>query len=104
MRDELRVGLNLSFGQTEALFLIGTCGALEPYELEPLGKALPGHQISVLGPNFEAVPTGEVGQIAVRVPDPACMKSYFRDPDETSCGSRENAQHQGLACPAAPGS
>lgn len=77
--QELGVEFNQGFGQTEANYFIGTCGALEPYELEPLGKAFPGHDVAVIDAEGNPVPHGEVGEIAIRADDPVVMKEYWRN-------------------------
>ncbi|MGH7805822.1 MAG: AMP-binding protein, partial [Candidatus Binatia bacterium] len=62
---ELQVEFNQGFGQTEANYFIGTCGALEPVELEPLGKAYPGHDVAVIDAEGNPVKHGDVGEIAI---------------------------------------
>ena len=63
--EELKVEFNQGFGQTEANYFIGTCGALEPYTLEALGKAYPGHRVQVVDAQGQPVAHGEVGEIAI---------------------------------------
>src|SRR5438309_149716 len=60
--EELKVGFNQGFGQTEANYFIGTCGALESYKLEPLGKPYPGHRVAVIDLEGVPVKNGEVGE------------------------------------------
>jgi acetyl-CoA synthetase len=80
--QELRVEFNQGFGQTEANYFIGSCAALEPPKLEPLGKAYPGHVVTVVDPETGApLSVGEVGDIAIRKDDPVVMKEYWKNPD-----------------------
>ena len=80
--EELRVEFNQGFGQTEANYFIGTCGALEPYELEPLGKAYPGHAVTIIGPDRTPVAKhGDVGEIAIRRDSPVVMREYWKNPE-----------------------
>ena len=80
--EELKVEFNQGFGQTEANYFIGTCGALEPYKLEPLGKAFPGHDVVIIGPDHQPVQkAGDKGEIAIRRDSPVVMKEYWKNPD-----------------------
>jgi acetyl-CoA synthetase len=79
--EELKVGFNQGFGQTEANYFIGTCGALEPYELEPLGKAFPGHRVAVVDGDGKPVKHGDVGEIAIGKESPVVMREYWKNPE-----------------------
>jgi acetyl-CoA synthetase len=79
--QELKVEFNQAYGQTEANYFIGNCSALEAPRLEPLGKAYPGHAVAVVDPETgQPLPTGEVGDIAIRRDDPVVMKEYWNNP------------------------
>jgi acetyl-CoA synthetase len=79
--EALGAEFNQGFGQTEANYFIGTCGALEPYELEPLGKAYPGHRVAVIGPDGEPLEHGETGAIAIGGESPVVMQRYWKNPE-----------------------
>ncbi|HVP29717.1 MAG TPA: AMP-binding protein [Myxococcota bacterium] len=79
--EVLRVEFNQGFGQTEANYFIGTCSALEPFKLEALGKAYPGHDVAVVDAEGHVVPHGQVGEIAIRRDSPVVMKEYWKNPD-----------------------
>ncbi len=79
--EELKVEFNQGFGQTEANYFIGTCGALEPYALEPLGKAFPGHRVQVVDVEGKPIKHGEVGEIAIGRESPVVMREYWRNPE-----------------------
>ncbi len=79
--EELQVEFNQGFGQTEANYFIGTCGALEPYTLEALGKAYPGHRVAVVDAQGEPVEHGEIGEIAIGRESPVVMREYWKNPD-----------------------
>ena len=79
--EELKVEFNQGFGQTEANYFIGTCGALEPYTLEPLGKAYPGHRVEVLDAEGKPVKHGEIGEIAIGKESPVVMREYWKNPE-----------------------
>lgn len=44
-----------------------------------MGKAYPGHDVFIVDEVGEAVPDGDVGEIAVRLPDPIVFEGYWRD-------------------------
>jgi acetyl-CoA synthetase len=48
------------------------------------GPALPGHDVAVLGPDDEVLPPGEVGELAVRAPDPVMFLEYWNRPEATA--------------------
>ncbi|MGO9451852.1 MAG: acyl-CoA synthetase [Candidatus Binataceae bacterium] len=80
--EELKVEFNQGFGQTEANYFIGTCGALEPYKLEPLGKPFPGHNVTIIGADRKPVAKpGDKGEIAIHRDSPVVMKEYWKNPD-----------------------
>jgi acetyl-CoA synthetase len=80
--EELQVEFNQGFGQTEANYFIGTCSVLEKPRLEPLGKAYPGHIVTVVDPETgRELKHGEKGDIALRRDDPVVMKEYWKNPD-----------------------
>lgn len=79
--EQLKVEFNQGFGQTEANYFIGTCGALEPYKLEPLGKAFPGHDVTIIGADRQLVKIGDNGEIAIRRDSPVVMKEYWKNPE-----------------------
>ncbi len=79
--EELKVEFNQGFGQTEANYFIGTCGALEPYRLEPLGKAFPGHRVEVVDAEGKPVKHGEIGEIAIGKESPVVMREYWKNPE-----------------------
>jgi acetyl-CoA synthetase len=48
-----------------------------------MGKPVPGHDVAVIRPDGTRAEPGELGQIAVRRPDPVMFISYWRRPDAT---------------------
>lgn len=80
--EELKVQFNQGFGQTEANYFIGNCSALEKPKLEPLGKAYPGHVVTVVDPDSgKVLKPGETGDIAIRRDSPVVMKEYWKNPE-----------------------
>jgi len=82
--DECRV--NEFYGQTEAPLIIADCQDWFPARTGSMGKPAPGHEVAIVdGESGEEVPTGEVGQIAVRRSEnPAILQRYWNQPERTA--------------------
>jgi acyl-CoA synthetase (AMP-forming)/AMP-acid ligase II len=85
--DVFKCGFVQMYGLTETT---GTVVALPPEDHTPegsprmraAGKALPGCEIAILDADGHAVPTGEIGEIAIR--GPSVMKGYWNLPQATA--------------------
>jgi acetyl-CoA synthetase len=73
-----------AYGQTEANALVGNCRAAYPVRPGSMGRAYPGHDVVVVDGVGERVPDGEVGEIAVRLPDPVVFLGYLGDEAATA--------------------
>ena len=76
--------INEFYGQTEANLVVGNCH--EVMEIRPgsMGRRMPGHEVAVLREDGSASPAGEIGEIAVRRPDPVMFLEYWNDPGATA--------------------
>ncbi len=81
---ELAPTVHEAYGQTEANALVGNCTAAYPVREGSMGRAYPGHDVRVVDADGEAVPAGEVGEIAVALPDPAVFLGYWNDEAATA--------------------
>ncbi|MBY8876222.1 AMP-binding protein [Actinacidiphila acidipaludis] len=72
-RRHLAQAVNKAYGQTEANALIGDSGVLGSVDDATMGAPYPGHRIALLDEHGQVVDDGEVGEIAVRLPDPVAM-------------------------------
>lgn len=72
-----------AYGQTEALMLVCNYPGT-PIKLGSMGRPLPGVEIAVLDEDRRGVPAGQVGQLAIRLPNPQLMLGYWRDPAKTA--------------------
>ncbi len=81
-REHLGTTINEGYGQTEANIVVGNCASIWPVRPGSMGRAVPGHDVRVLGAGGEPV-VGEEGEIAVRAPDPVFMLEYWNRPDAT---------------------
>jgi acetyl-CoA synthetase len=80
------------YGQTEAMDLVMDCSALFPPRPDKMGRPTPGVDVRVVAADaaetgdFNPLPAGEVGEIAVRYGDghPLCFEEYWRKPEQTA--------------------
>jgi acetyl-CoA synthetase len=83
-REAFAVDVNEFYGQTECNAVIGSAHALGVGRAGAIGKAIPGHVVAVIDADGRPLPPGEVGQIAVRRPDPVMFIGYDGDPVATA--------------------
>lgn len=83
-RDALGVAIDEAYGQTECNLVIGTASALGIVRPGATGKPVPGHRVAVIRPDGAACEPGEIGQIAIRRPDPVMFLGYWNDPAATA--------------------
>lgn len=76
--------VNEFYGQTECNLVIGSSSLLGATRPGATGKPVPGHSVAVIDGEGNEKPVGEVGQIAVRSPDPVMFLGYWRDEDATA--------------------
>jgi acetyl-CoA synthetase len=94
-RDKLGVTLNEMFGQTEANYIVGNCGAHVrvdgtmgrgwPARPGSMGRPYPGHRVAVIDDAGREVPAGSVGDVAIHprgadgARDPVFFLGYWND-------------------------
>lgn len=71
------------YGQTEVNLVLGNCVELMRVKPGSMGLPIPGHAVDVLDAAGRPVPTGEIGEIAVRRPDPVMFLRYWNDDSAT---------------------
>jgi acetyl-CoA synthetase len=72
-RRHLAAAVNKAFGQTEANALIGDSVVLGSVDDSTMGAPYPGHNIRLVDESGDEVAAGEVGEIALSLPDPVAM-------------------------------
>lgn len=77
------VTINEFFGQTEMNLIAGNCAAVMPVKPGSIGKPYPGHRVDVLDEQGRPVPPGDLGELAVRRPDPVMFLGYWNNPEAT---------------------
>jgi acetyl-CoA synthetase len=82
-REALGLTISEFYGQTECNLIVGaneSLGALRPGSM---GKPTPGHIVAVIDHMGNPVKPGDIGQIAVKRPDPVMFLEYWKRPDAT---------------------
>jgi acetyl-CoA synthetase len=82
-RDAFGLTINEFYGQTECNAVIGSMACLGVSKPGWIGKAVPGHDVSVIRPDATVCEPHEAGEIAIRAPDPVMFLGYFNDPEAT---------------------
>jgi acetyl-CoA synthetase len=79
----LGVELNEQYGQTECDLVIGFCAEVMKVLPGAIGKAVPGHAVEIITETGDVAKPGELGEIAIRCPDPVMFIEYWEDPEAT---------------------
>lgn len=82
-REVLGVTINEFFGQTEMNLVVGNCAEIMPVKPGSIGKPYPGHRVDVVDEEGRGLPPGELGEVAVRRPDPVMFLEYWNNPEAT---------------------
>lgn len=82
-RSVLGLTINEFYGQTECNLVLSSCAAIGVSKPGAIGKAVPGHEVAVIRDDGTLCDTGELGQIAVKRPDPVMFLEYWKRPDAT---------------------
>lgn len=83
-KAELGMTVNEIYGQTECNLVLGSCAAIGVSRAGSTGKAVPGHDVAIIDGEGRRMRAGEVGQIAVRRPDPVMFLGYWQNPEATA--------------------
>ena len=83
-RSALGLAINEFYGQTECNLVLGSSALLGVAKPGAIGKPIPGHDVAVIRPDGSRAAIGEIGQIAVKRPDPVMFLEYWGRPDATS--------------------
>jgi acetyl-CoA synthetase len=82
-RGAFGVTINEFFGQTEMNLIAGNCAEIMPVKAGSIGKPYPGHVVEIVDEAGAPVPAGEVGEVALRRPDPVMFLGYWNNPEAT---------------------
>jgi len=76
--------INELYGQTECNLVLTSQGGGGHQVAGAIGRAVPGHDVTVLGVDGQELVAGEMGEIAVRHPDPVMFLRYWNMPEATA--------------------
>jgi len=82
-KNSFGVELNEQYGQTECDLVIGFCSKVMKIIQGSIGKEVPGHVVEIINEKGEMVEPGELGEIAVKCPDPVMFLEYWKNPKAT---------------------
>jgi acetyl-CoA synthetase len=82
-RGAFGLTLNEFYGQTECNLVVTNSAGLFAVKPGSMGRAVPGHDVAILGDDGEPQRSGTEGDIAVRAPDPVMFLGYWNRPDAT---------------------
>jgi acetyl-CoA synthetase len=82
-RSAFGLTINEFYGQTECNLVVGSCAQLGMLEVGAMGKPVPGHTVAVIDRQGNIRKPGEIGQIAVKRPDPVMFLEYWGRPEAT---------------------
>jgi acetyl-CoA synthetase len=82
-REALGLTINEFYGQTECNLVLASCAAIGVAKAGAIGRPVPGHAVAVIREDGSACGPGELGQIAVRRPDPVMFLGYWNKPGAT---------------------
>ncbi|OGP62530.1 MAG: AMP-dependent synthetase [Deltaproteobacteria bacterium RBG_13_49_15] len=82
-RTQLGVQLNEQYGQTECDLVVGFCAEIMDIVPGLIGKAVPGHKVEVINEIGEVLRPDELGEIAVKRPDPVMFLEYWKNSKAT---------------------
>jgi acetyl-CoA synthetase len=75
--------INEFYGQTECNMIVSSCARIMPNKPGVMGRPVPGHDVAVIDEQGRACAVGQLGEIAVRRPDPVMFLEYWNQPDAT---------------------
>lgn len=75
--------INEFYGQTECNLVLCSCAMLGVSKPGAIGKPTPGHNVAVIKDDGTVCKAGELGQIAVKRPNPVMFLEYWERPEAT---------------------
>jgi acetyl-CoA synthetase len=82
-KEQFGVEVNEQYGQTECDLIIGFCSQIMNRVQGAIGKAVPGHHVEIIREDGLAADPGDLGEIAVKYPDPVMFLEYWKNPRAT---------------------
>ncbi len=82
-RGAFGLTINEFYGQTECNLVVANCAGLFAPKPGSMGRAVPGHEVAILGADGAPLPPETEGDIAIRAPDPVMFLRYWNRPEAT---------------------
>jgi acetyl-CoA synthetase len=82
-RKAFGLTINEFYGQTECNLVLASCAAAGVSRAGAIGKAVPGHEVAVVRDDGSICDTDEMGQVAIKRPNPVMFLEYWKRPDAT---------------------
>jgi acetyl-CoA synthetase len=82
-RNVLGLTINEFYGQTEVNLVLGNCSPIMENRRGSMGRPIPGHVVEVVDPDGRPAAPGQVGEVAIRRPDPVMFLGYWGNPQAT---------------------
>ena len=82
-REALGLTINEFYGQTECNLVIASAASIGVSRQGSMGKPVPGHHVAVIREDGALCEPGELGQVAVKRPDPVMFLQYWNNPEAT---------------------
>jgi acetyl-CoA synthetase len=82
-RKAFGLTINEFYGQTECNLVLASCAAAGVSRAGAIGKAVPGHEVAVVRDNGSICAIDEMGQVAIKRPNPVMFLEYWKRPDAT---------------------
>ncbi|MEJ0078927.1 MAG: acyl-CoA synthetase [Alphaproteobacteria bacterium] len=82
-REAFGLTINEFYGQTECNLVLSSCAVIGVSKPGAIGKPVPGHDVAVIRHDGTRADAGELGQIAVKRPDPVMFLEYWGRPEAT---------------------
>jgi acetyl-CoA synthetase len=83
-RTALNVEISEIYGQTECNLVLASVPGMMDTRPGAMGRAVPGVEVQVQGPDGAPMPAGETGEICVRRDTPVAMLRYLNKPEDTA--------------------
>ena len=82
-RQAFGLTFNEYYGQTECNLVVANCQKIMAVKPGAMGRAAPGHIVEIIDDDGNVLGPGEVGEIAVKRPDPVMLLEYWDNPQAT---------------------
>ena len=76
--------INEIYGQTECNLIMAHTGTTMARRAGTMGKPVPGFEVALVGNGGAPVGPGEMGEIAVKAPNPVMFLRYWNNPESTA--------------------